>query len=109
MDVMVDAYPIRVRWPWGSIEIVDVPASQFYVGDDPAYKGGPAYDPRQTKSLDYVTLQYPFPDVMPAGTPEWLLPAAGKTLEGLLEGGGLSEDAHPLFAVARIEKPEGLQ
>lgn len=108
-DAPVDTYPIRVRWPWGSIEIVDVPASQFYVGDDPAYRGGPAYNPDQLKSLEHVTLQYRFPDVMPAGTPAWLMPAGGHTLEVLLEEIGVTDDGDPLFAVARIEKPEDLQ
>ena len=100
-------YPIRVRWPWGAVETVDVPASQFYVGDDPAYRGGPAYDPNQIQSLNHVTLQYRFPDVMPTGTPDWLLPARGRTLEVLFEETGFA-DGNPLFTVARIEKPDDL-
>lgn len=103
------SYPIAVRWPWGIVEIIEVPASQFYVGDNPDYKGGPAYDSSQLKSLEHVTLHYRFPDVMPVGTPEWLLPAAGKTLEVLLEETGATEAGSPLFTVARIEKPDDLQ
>ncbi len=104
-----DTYPIRVRWPWGTVEQLHVSAAQFYIGDDPAYKGGPAYSSRQLKILDHVTLpSYRFPDPMPNGTPEWLLPAAGKTLEVLLEE--ITEnDGQPLFVVSRIEKPDDLE
>jgi hypothetical protein len=100
-------YSIWVRWPWGAEEICDIPASRFFIGDNPAYRGGPAYDPSRITSFDHVTLDYHFPDPMPVGTPDWLIPATGKTLEVLLVEVGVKED-RPLFEVSRIERPEDL-
>jgi hypothetical protein len=45
---------------------------------------------------------------MPLGTPDWLLPARGQSLEVLLEETGFT-DGNPLFTVARIEKPDDLK